>query len=144
MPRFIKTLMLWLLLAALPLQGMAAATRMSCAPAPHAAMAAQAHQAHQAAHAQHATPAADDHADHAGHAAGAGHDRHAAAQDTAPDQHHHASACSHCAACAFGAAAPPPAPATVHAGAGPDLPFPAAPRGTAGFIPPGLERPPRA
>ena len=139
MPRFINTLMLWLLLAALPLQGMAAATRMSCAPAPNTAMTSE---AQQTTHAGHAMPAAGDHASHA--AEGVQGQHAAAAQDAAPNQHHHTSACGNCAACAFGAAAPPPALAPVHAGAGADLPFSAAPRGTAGFIPPGLERPPRA
>ena len=140
MNRALKTFLLWLLLAALPLQGMAAAIQASCGPA-HL-------------HSGQAAPAATHNHFHeagAGHDA-AGHDHsHAAADaarnaDDASASSAKASAhgsCSACAACCIGATAPPP------------VSFPAPYRGNsesvavsppplvAGFIPGGLERPPK-
>ncbi|MFM9434161.1 hypothetical protein ACFDR9_001210 [Janthinobacterium sp. CG_23.3] len=127
MNRILVRLMLWCLLAALPLQGFAAALRI-CGD--HAAP--KTVQTHEAGHDHH----------------NAGYDHHEATA-----QHAHAdtpvqgclddSSCSACAACCVGACAPPSWPS-----------LPTIPHGSAavaltpaplvsGYIPGGLERPPR-
>ena len=97
MTRVLRTLLLWCLLLALPLQGLAAATMLPCA---------QNHR-HTAASATNALPQADQ--DHH-------HGDSAAAQDDGPASHDHSSApdhqtdakCSHCSVCCIGAALLPP------------------------------------
>jgi hypothetical protein len=116
----LRTLTLWLVLLAVPFQGVAAAAMLGCATghmpaAPPAAMPAGAGQAHHGMHGMpgmhggehHATPAADT---------GAGH--HAT-------QHHGTAKCGACSACSIGAAI---APASVLA-----LPVHAPPRLAAFF-----------
>jgi hypothetical protein len=124
MNRALKNLLLWLLIGLLPLQGMAAVISASCSQAAasvqHSAMAHHATQAH----------CPFDSVD--------------AASDSASDSAatHHAS-CSACAACCIGASAPPstPAPAAGHALS--ESRFAALGMPGNGFIPTGLERPPR-
>jgi hypothetical protein len=97
----LRTLILWLVLLAVPFQGAASAAMLACAPAtaatPAAAGAASAH---------------DHHAMMA--AAGAGHDHHAMmasadnGSDTgAPSDHHSGAKCGTCAVCCIGAAMAP-------------------------------------
>ncbi len=81
----IRTVLAWLLLLAIPLQGIAAASMLYCGPAARAAV-----QVQQSVAAEHHHGQADNHADHAGHHGGA-------AEDGAlPDAGHK---CGLCAAC---------------------------------------------
>jgi len=130
MTRPLRTLLLLLLLATLPFQGAVAAARMVCGPE----------------HAQHAMTASNGHHDHTD-ANGDGHAHHSAQHagsstaSHAPDLHPHP-ACGHCAGCCIGGIAVP----------SPGMPMPddhpafsalsPAPL-PAGFIPAGLERPPK-
>ena len=91
----IRLILAWLLLAALPLQGWAAATMLFCGPAPRAAVVAKAHSPEAAAnhhqmHGPHDVPAA--HAQH--------HDAADGAQPVADGSH----TCGVCAACCHGVA----------------------------------------
>jgi hypothetical protein len=128
MLRSVKTLLIWLLLTALPMQGIAAAAMQSCRSVEQITATA--------------IVAADD-----AHPGPVMHAHHHAAQH---DGHHHASgkhdastSCSACASCCIGAA---PLPAGlnwtfVHNRSEPVIASPA-PFMT-GFIPGSLERPPR-
>jgi hypothetical protein len=93
----LKSLIVWLMLVAIPFQGFASASMITCAPMQPAAPAAMTHE-------HCATMAAMHH--------GAPH--HAMASDAAPDHsssHHHTGAkCSTCASCCVGAAMAPSAP----------------------------------
>ena len=157
MRRLVRLTVFWLLAAALPLQGVAAATMRSCAPVGHHgnAMPASPH-GHDAGLAI-VAPAATDavatihrhagDASHAGHANQAGHASHAS-MDHGDDSNARSDAggavakCSACSFCCTGAAAP--AHLLVF---GPlDLPefyAPFAARSVAAFVSEGLERPPR-
>jgi hypothetical protein len=128
MHRSIKTFMLWLLLAALPLQGFAAAMQLSCGPTRHAVsspapVAAAAHE-HQ-------------------------HDAHLPAKSPEQEQDHSAmgkhagSTCSACLACCIAALALPSCGvmAPVYSAAVPAAA--ASPLLLADFIPGGPERPPK-
>jgi hypothetical protein len=129
MHRFVKTFLLWLLLAALPLQGLAAAMQSSCGPTKH-------HDAPSAIAS--AQSQSDHHHDvHADHAAG-----HALADHPAPGEHASAS-CSACSSCCVGAIALPAGSmaAPVYRAAVPvAIAFPLL---LADFIPGGPERPPK-
>lgn len=137
MSRALKRLLLWLLIAALPLQGLAAAMQTSCAGV-------QEGSAHEMMHWHHAaTQTSADIEDH-GHAH-ATHD-HAPhhADDEADASQHQASSCSACASCCVGMTMPLTAgtlPATPTSSElvilAPDVP-------PAGFTPAGLERPPKS
>ncbi|MES2759105.1 MAG: hypothetical protein V4693_17165 [Pseudomonadota bacterium] len=137
MNRFLKTLLIWILIAVLPLSSAAAAIGMSCAPGHQQAM--QGEIAHDGGHVM------DD--ENSNHHAGAGHA--SSASDTAradtPSDAHQAdhSTCSACSAICMGAAAPPPVPFAIPSFSGSeDLIVSAVPR-VSGFIPEGLRRPPR-
>ena len=137
MNRSLTTFLVWLLMAVLPLHAVAAAANMSCVPNMEPAKTVAA--LHQASH-----MALDDaHAQHGGHAG-------ATPMTVSGDDGHHGAAkksahssCSACSAFCAGAVAPPSF----------SLPLPAfdgsepliAPRAdvVAGFIPDGLQRPPR-
>lgn len=154
MSRLLNSVLIWLLLAALPIQGMAAVVNASCAagaddahavmtsasvhggPDMNMAATADAHRddAHPPLMAMSAT---DDVGVHAGHHV-----------PTQPGDHGHSSThahagCSACASCCFGASAPPPAalaPTAIgHSDAVALSPSPL----FVGFVPPALERPPR-
>ena len=131
MQRAFHTFLFWLLIAALPLQGFSAALQASCGTgAPHAA-------ADSAAPAQPSVHDAHDAHD----ASTSHHGQHGDAGDTVAG--HGQSSCSACAACCTGAIAPPSAfPASMACNdARPAVSVPAPL--LAGFIPPGLERPPK-
>ncbi|HEV2612310.1 MAG TPA: hypothetical protein VGU61_18755 [Noviherbaspirillum sp.] len=147
MTRFFKTLLLWLLIAALPVQGMAAVVKASCGPQRHDNASAKmlSHSHHHHTHAAHHHDGhGDEHA--ASHPVTTADDMHAAdAMDGATDSEHvHKSAsCSACASCCAGAAAPPSmrawTPPFQHGETVlllPEVSFTA-------FFPSGLERPPR-
>ena len=139
MNRFLKTLLLWLLLAALPFQGMAASMQTMCGPmesngSKGSAVPAQMH--------HHDRMAAMDLSD----ANAAHHDAAAkpvASSDPSPDAQHAHSACSLCASCCVGAVAPPSA-LNLNAAYSESLPVVASPAPlVAGVVPRGLERPPK-
>lgn len=127
MTRALTTFLLWLLMAALPLQSMAAAMQASCAGIAHHGLAIA------------ATPA------HHHDAAGAGH--HDAVDEAGADYHKPAAykkaSCSACAACCTAAIALPSVfnPLPSRRDAVPASVFPTL--HIASHIPPGLERPPR-
>ena len=142
MNRLLKTFLLWLLIAALPLQGVAAVVKASCGQRHHSTSIAAGH-AIDHAH--------EDGAAHHGH--GDMHETMSAADDEPPDAGKDSpsdsakpvhGACSACAACCVGAVAPPssvdltPAFDKVSTAITPAAPS------FAGFIPPGLERPPKS
>jgi hypothetical protein len=96
----LRLILAWLVMAAIPLQGWAAAAMLFCGPAPQAAMHAKAHAAkadvsHQGLHAGHH----DMHAEHAQHQMDSG-DAGDGAQPVADSGH----TCSVCAACSHGVA----------------------------------------
>jgi hypothetical protein len=134
MPRLLKTFLFWLLIVVLPIQGMAAVANASCGTAHHEtfstiaghdhSMVQGGHDGHEAMHA-----AMDGH--HAPHAASHKH------------QDHKHSSCSACAACCFGAAAPPPFAVWNPAIPRSESVIAAHPIPRPGFVPPGIERPPR-
>jgi len=138
MNRVFKTLLLWLLMAALPIQGMAAVVKASCGSRHHAM--------------QNAAPVAAQVVEHHHDAGSASHAHHAfdtvsagepgdGSPDVKPVQK--TSYCSACATCCIGAAAPPPTVflasivTSVEAAIAPPV------ISFTGFIPAGLERPPR-
>lgn len=136
MNRFLKTLLLWLLLAALPLQGMAAALQTACGPTERNGSSGTA--ASMPSHHHH-----DGDTGHAHVADGDTASESPTSSDKSSDAGHTHSGCSACASCCVGAAAPPSTldlPA-VH---GDSLPVVISPIPlVAGVVPGGLERPPR-
>lgn len=138
MHRFIKTLLLWLLMAALPLQGMAAAMQTACAPMEHHSssetrVSAQLH--------HHDGDAMDmSGIDAAG--ADAVMESSMSPDESFGAKHKH-SGCSACASCCIGALAPPftliAPPAHGNSLAVAVSPAPLVVR----FVPAGLERPPK-
>jgi|SRR5512133_2124929 hypothetical protein len=128
MQRFVKTFLLWLLLAALPLQGLAAAAASSCGPTGH-----------------HDAPSgiAPAQPQHHHHDADAGHARPAAPADHAGDGKQAASSCSACSACCVGAVALPPGSVTTPVHGASVRAAMAFPLLLADFIPGGPERPPK-
>lgn len=136
MHRALNTFLLWLLIAALPFQGFAAAVQASCATTAHHASA------------QMTAPAQSD-AGHEHHASPAHHEDAASATgDAAEAEHsavakHQSSSCSACASCCVGASAPPCLSISSLAyGSSQAVVSSPAPLVT-GFIPAGLERPPK-
>jgi hypothetical protein len=97
MHRLVRTLLLWFMIAALPLQGIAAAANITCGPAHHEMT-------------QPSVPATSSQAalndSHEHHDMAMMHEHSVA--DPAPGSHKHSSSfCSSCAACCVGAVAPP-------------------------------------
>jgi aldehyde:ferredoxin oxidoreductase len=137
MNRLLTTLLVWLLMAALPLHAVAASINLSCAPS-------QQHMGTATAdHAQH-TAAADPHAHHEGHASDATDapaDSSGAAQDEASELSH--SSCSACSAFCIGAVAPPSSSLSLPSFDGAETLVAAPADFGTGFIPDGLQRPPR-
>lgn len=134
MHRALTTFLLWLLIAALPLQGFSAAVQASCATTAHHAV-AQMDAPPPQSNAEHGHDAHNaHHADAAGDAAEAGHSTIAK---------HTSSSCSACASCCVGASAPPclSLASLAYGSSQPVVSYPA-PLVT-GFIPAGLERPPK-
>jgi hypothetical protein len=139
MNRFFKTFVLWFLLLALPMQGMAAAIQLSCGPAHHAAMISDAQHHHD----EHPHGVAPHHHDDEVGAQQTTHADTMAKADNAPDAKQVASSCSACATCCTGAAAPPAFSAWISPHSSSELvviyPSPL----VTGFVPVGLERPPK-
>lgn len=143
MNRLLTTLLVWLLMAALPLHAVAASINMSCAPVPSQALATPV-----AEHAMHGLPdSAQEHAnphahhgEHAASAADAASDNDGAHAKAGKLKH---SSCSACSAFCAGAVAPPSFSLPLPAFDGSDAVLVAHADLVAGFIPDGLRRPPR-
>lgn len=144
MTRVFKTFVLWLLIAAMPIQGLASVIKASCGPQHHnvtptlVAMAMDHHHvAAQGTPHDHAHPAEN----HVLADAEAAEPSANLASDMQPV--HKTSYCSACAACCIGATAPPPSVSlTPVFSTATTVVFPPVVSFT-GFIPSGLERPPR-
>ncbi|QOY92964.1 hypothetical protein IM543_15355 [Massilia sp. UMI-21] len=138
MTRTLKTFLLWLLIAVLPLNAVAGSLGMSCSPVhqqlQEPTVTGVLHQKDMTdAHAQHGT-------EHAGHAV----DSTAAAASLAPDvekQPH--TSCGACSAFCLGAAAPPSTDLAVPSFNGSDVVLPSPAAFAVGFIQDGPQRPPR-
>ena len=130
MNRVLKTFMLWLLLAALPLQGFAAAVQASCGPMAHHGSSEMVMQA-------------ESHNHEGDGAASASIVAAAKSSGGLADAKHKSSFCSACATCCVGAVAPPSVSilTPVYSNSLPVI-FSPVPL-VAGFIPAGLERPPK-
>ena len=142
MNRLLTTFLVWILMAALPLHAVAASVRLSCAPTGHHTGAAAAPDAQQ--HAMHGA-VADEHADiHAHHG---GHDvPDADAATDSPDDDAATlshSSCSACSVFCVGAVAPPSALLPLPSFDGSEAVVVAPADSVTGFIPDGLQRPPR-
>lgn len=138
--RFYKLLLLWLLMAALPLQGMAAAIGASCGPSGYADIASSAVMHHEAGMSmQHHDEQTSDMQMTDGHdMADAGN----APVNSHPSKHKNSS-CSACAACCVGALAPPSISISVpHFDTAEVTQISSIPL-VPGFVPGGLERPPK-
>ncbi|MDB5841667.1 MAG: hypothetical protein JWQ23_3619 [Herminiimonas sp.] len=140
MNRFLKTFLIWLLIAVLPLHAVATTMSTSCGPIHHKAM-----QVVMLDHAhQHDSVATQSHHHGEAEAISSSADM-SAADDIAsetPNTHRHAT-CSGCTATCVGAAAPPSASNAIPAISGSEMVFVSPAPLVAGFIPGGLERPPR-
>jgi len=135
MNRIFKIFLLWLLIAALPVQGIAAAMRASCGPKHHESLAMIIEQSH-----DHSV--ADAHHAHHHDQAAANQSGDASAADADKNTTHKSSFCSACSMCCSGAITQSeirftPVPYENETRAiSPVLSF-------TGYIPAGLERPPR-
>lgn len=138
MTRTVKTFLIWLLMALLPLHAVAASIGMSCAlvgqQVPH----------HAAGQAAHHAPAADAHAHHGADAASsldqAAPDDGGAQAQSAKQPH---SSCSACSSFCAGAVAPPSALQSLPSFGGSTAVLVTPSAVLAGFIPDGPQRPPR-
>jgi hypothetical protein len=125
---FFKTLLVWLCILSLPVQGLAAVTRLSCGPAHHQALvpASQAHEAHEHLAGHHMDGMDHDHGMHQ-------------AQHQGADKK-----CSVCASCCAGlglVASFPQWPVALQASPALVATFKSL---LPSFLPEGLERPPRS
>jgi hypothetical protein len=142
MTRVLKTFLLWLLIAALPLQGAAAVIKAACGPRHHdissAAMNVADHH-----HEEGATPHSHD----TGTARSLPTDVALADQTTSDaveaKKIHKSSYCSACASCCFGAVAPPSFVSLTQAFHNSEAVVVPPAESYIGFIPSSLERPPR-
>lgn len=136
MNRSLKTFLIWLLMAILPLHAVAASVGMSCAPD-----SSQVSHKVERIDAAHPGAGIEMHAHHGAHASGdSGSDTHAQPAKFEKQAH---SSCSACSALCAGAVAPPSALLAVPGFHGSDV-FLASPMAMVpGFIPDGPQRPPR-
>jgi hypothetical protein len=148
MNRVLKTLLLWLLVLALPMQTYAAATMFFCGTTfEHTAETVVEAATMDHATVQHGGPEfhAPDSMHHTAHAHDAHHARHASdqaahASHSAERQH---SSCSICAVCCVGIAMMPAAIDWHPPHADAEIPLAALVVSFSGHIPPGIDRPPR-
>lgn len=94
MKNLLKSLLVWLMFAAIPFQGFAAASMLACSPTVAVPMTV------------HAAPVAHKHCDDMTTARAAPQ----ASPHDAPSHHHTAGKCNTCASCCFGAVMAPPVP----------------------------------
>jgi len=147
MNRFVKQLLLWFLIAALPVQGVAAIVKANCGPRHHAvsvSASAAADVSHRHAHHTHHGHAAS-HLHHAVEANGNEVMVEDGLSSHSPDAPgHYASYCAACAACCTGAVAPPVSISAVSVPERVEATVPPPVISYLGFIPAGLERPPKS
>lgn len=152
MNRALKSLLLWLLIAALPIQGLAAAMKATCGPTHHMPGMSMSGMIMSAGMGTHMNASAQLHDHQHAHEASSHHDGPAPQASSMPDDEASSdplgkqvksSTCGACATCCVGAVAPPTASFHV-----PEPDFsnhsiisPAS--RLAGYIPPSLERPPK-
>jgi hypothetical protein len=141
MVRILKTFLLWLLIAALPIQGMASVIKASCGPRHHnlpstAAVVEHAHNANAASY-QHAAFDADAFMTVAIEVTGG------PESALGSEQPMTASYCSACAACCTGAVAPPASLSIASTFITAEAAVLPPATSFTGFIPAGLERPPK-
>ncbi|RJG27911.1 hypothetical protein [Massilia cavernae] len=129
MSRFFKTILLWILIAVVPLHAAAATIGMSCGPVHKAAMEPS---SSDSTHQHHNMAAAADVAD--AHAA--------SPDDLKSDKSPHVK-CSACSAFCIGAVAPPSGFISVPAFSGAETLVVSTATLVIGFVPEGLKRPPR-
>lgn len=141
MNRLVKTFLLWLLIAALPLQGFAAAKQTFCSPSHHNVLMNMNAAVSEHSHENKALHSHDEGAASAHHSTA---ENPVLADNSSGSHHKHQnSSCSNCAACCVGAVAPPSVVVlTPVYAAAKFLVISPAPLVT-GFIPAGLERPPK-
>lgn len=138
MTRVLKILLLCLLMAALPIQGLAAAVKASCGPSHHSAVPS----VMMADLDHHGMDAGDQHHDAAGHSAPDAAAANASADHAAAGKGAHGY-CSACAVCCVGAVAPPSVSLWISDHGGSEtVVIPPASFAT-GYIPASPERPPR-
>lgn len=139
MNRIFKTFLLWLVLAALPLQGMAAAIQASCGPAHHTAPASMPSHTHEGVVGSHSHDgaAAHDTSDTLSDVTASAADF---SSNSSIDNH---AVCSACAACCVGATAPPSGALLTPAYSSSETVVIAPTPLATGFVPAGLERPPK-
>jgi hypothetical protein len=148
MNRLLTTLLVWLLMATLPLHAVAASVNLSCAPAPHHMGTAPGTADHTAAHpAGHPASAStgahghhDGHGNHAGDTVSPTHTADAADAESTDMPH---SSCSACSVFCVGAVAPPSALLALPSAEGSESVVIAPADFVTGFIPDGPQRPPR-
>lgn len=140
MTRNLKKLLLWLLIAVLPIQGFAAAIQRSCSMRSMVVAAVAVTSVQEHSKNEHAAPG------HMQHSAG-----HEACAEASPDSdakpvHGHGykhGSCSACASCCVGAAAPPALLSFDFPSIFPEVRHSSGLPVVVGFIPDSLERPPR-
>lgn len=140
MNRILKTLLLWLIVVALPIQATAAVIKASCGSAHHAMLTTMHEQDIPVHEHDHSVMAMHEH--HA-HAAYDGVDGMSAADIFSGQDIQEHSSCSACAACCVGAVAPPSAAVQTPEFTSFETAGVASATLIAGFIPASPERPPR-
>ncbi|WP_132260306.1 hypothetical protein [Paucimonas lemoignei] len=144
MLRIFKTFLLFLLISAQPIQGMAAVIKMSCGMGQHEPMFVSMLQEH------HRTDELEGYQHHHSTGVSADDDRHVGSGETVNNslsnnkQFPKSSTCSACAACCTGAVAPPSAVILPAASAASEVIFIAPSTSVTHFIPGSLERPPKS
>lgn len=152
MIRVLKSLLLWLLIAALPIQGLAAVMRATCSQSHHMTGISMSHATPISLN-EHVHGDESEHADHLHehHHSGAHQDEYPPvagnmsddASSASDDKQVKSSTCSACATCCVGAVAPPSALLHIPHPDFSSLSIVGPLSRMAGYIPPSLERPPR-
>jgi hypothetical protein len=140
MNRFLKTLLIWLLIAVVPLNAVAATVGMSCGARHQQAM--ERVKSHNVSHAMHEDSSHHhDMADGSGAMDASSMHHGDMASDDAEGPHH--SSCSACSVFCVGAVAPPSVFVSIPSFSGSENVVVLAAAPVTGFIPEGLRRPPR-
>lgn len=139
MNRSLKTLLLWLIIAALPIQGLAAAMQASCGSAHHGTLSVTVETAGHHLHGA-AVPGHDD-SDVASVEVGS--NSSLTADQSSTTHQEKSTFCSACAACCVGAIAPPSAAIFTPTHSSSELFVTCDSPSAFGFFPAGLERPPK-
>jgi hypothetical protein len=141
MIRVLKTLLLWLLIAVLPVQGFAAVMKASCGSTHHSPLRVVMEHEH---HHDDSTMHSHHHDDASMHSVAESSSSGFLATADKASGTYESSYCSACAACCFGAVAPPSALTLLPAYSSSEAVVVSPTPLVTGYIPGGLERPPRA